>query len=116
MGAVNALGQANPLVKSVIDSLMGTMAKNPAAIQEISSVVEKIAQMKNLSVEELINSGGLGRALLEKFTQGAVVQEEKVTELQSMSCDKCGHIHYQMVEQYRPRSPLAQLAGVAKAS
>lgn len=115
MSAVGALSQANPLVKQVVDSLMATMAKDPAAVQDISTAIEKIAAMKNLSVQELISSGGLGRALLEKFTAGKVLPETKETELQALQCDGCGKVHYQVVEIVKP-SPLAMLKNVAQAS
>jgi len=105
MSAVNQLSQANPLVKAVVESLMGTMAKNPEAIQDISSAVEKIAELKSTSVEQLISGGGLARALLERFTQGKVVEEKPFTELQSMVCDGCGKVHFQLVEGFQPAKP-----------
>lgn len=115
MSAVGALSQSNPLVKQVVDSLFSTMSQNPAAVQDISQAIEKIAGMKNLSVQELISSGGLGRAMLEKFTAGKVLPEAKETELQSMVCDQCGFVHYQVVETIKP-SPMSMLQGIAKAS
>lgn len=115
LSVVSSLEKAHPIVKSVVDSLMASIASDPGTMQEISTAISKIAELKSVSVTELIQNGGLARAMLEKISSGGILKEETVAELQSMTCDGCGKTHYQLVESVRT-SPIAAVAQVLAAT
>lgn len=94
LGLLGRLRDLHPEVAKGVDALVGGLTGNPGVLEELLGILNEIAATKDMSVEELISSGTLGRVILEKATTGVVAKEVRVDQYAAMKCPHCHEYIY----------------------
>lgn len=105
LGMLSKLRELHPDVAKGVDALIGSLAGDPGVVDGFVRALNELARLKDMSVEELIKSGTLGRVLLEKATTGVVAPEVRSTAYSVMRCPHCGEFIYDK-EEYHVRKDL----------
>lgn len=82
---------------AIVASKLGAVDEDPT-MQTITSVLTQLAERDQMEVGDFVKSG---RAIhvLKALTLGQAAPERRLTaQLNMFRCEKCLHVHYQIIE------------------